>query len=194
MAPPAPPTLVYLYGPPASGKLTIGGLVAGTTGFRLFHNHLTVNAVREIFPFGSPAFTEVLHRLRLDVFATAARTGTSLVFTNNSIWGGADGRARFAAFAARAARVVADEGGHTLFVSVTAPAAALEARVADEARRARGKLVDVGRLREMLADHDASPLHDDDLVVDTGASGPEEAAGRIVAALERDGPGRSDGP
>lgn len=178
-------TLVYLYGPPAAGKLTIGQLVAERTGFRLFHNHLTVNAVREIFPFGSPAFVEVLHRLRLDVFATAARVGTSLVFTNNSIWGGPDARERFAAFADGAARAVADEGGRTLFVSVTAPIATLEARVADDSRRAHGKLVDVDRLREMLASHDPSPLHDDDLVIDTGALGAGAAADLVVAALER---------
>lgn len=178
-------TLVYLYGPPAAGKLTVGELVAERTGFRLFHNHLTVNAVREIFPFGSPAFVEVLHRLRLDVFATAARTGTSLVFTNNSIWGGADGRERFAAFADRAAEVVADAGGRTLFVSVGAPAEVLEARVAADSRAAHGKLVDVGRLREMLATHDPSPLHDDDVVVDTDALGQQAAADVVVAALER---------
>lgn len=178
-------TLVYLYGPPAAGKLTIGQLVAERTGFRLFHNHLTVNAVREIFPFGSPAFVEVLHRLRLDVFSTAARIGTSLVFTNNSIWGGDDGRARFAAFADRAARVVADEGGRTLFVSLTAPVGELEARVPADSRRAHGKLVDVDRLREMLASHDPSPLHDDDLVIDTGVRRADEAAEQIVATLER---------
>jgi hypothetical protein len=178
-------TLVYLYGPPAAGKLTVGELVAERTGFRLFHNHLTVNAVREIFPFGSPAFIEVIQRLRLDVFATAARAGTSLVFTNNSIWGGPGARERFAAFADRAARAVADEGGRTLFVSVTAPIGALEARVADDSRAAHGKLVDVGRLREMLAEHHPEPLHDDDLVVDTGALPPRSAAELIVAALER---------
>lgn len=113
------------------------------------------------------------------------RIGTSLVFTNNSIWGGGDGRARFAAFAARAAGVVADEGGRTLFVSVTAPAGVLEARVADESRSAHGKLVDVARLREMLADHDPSPLHADDLVVDTNELRPQEAADLVVAALAR---------
>lgn len=119
------------------------------------------------------------------MFATAARTGTSLAFTNNSIRGGADGGARFAAFADRGARVVADEGGRTLFVSVTAPGDVLEARVAADARRAHGKLVDVDRLREMLASHDLSPLHDDDLVIDTGARPPDEAAEQSSPRSER---------
>ena len=32
------PLLVYLYGPPAAGKLTIAEKVRALTGFRLFHN------------------------------------------------------------------------------------------------------------------------------------------------------------
>ena len=63
------PLLVYLYGPPAAGKLTIAEKLRDLTGFRLFHNHLTVNAVREVFEFRSPPFVEVLHRIRLDVSA-----------------------------------------------------------------------------------------------------------------------------
>lgn len=47
-------TLVYLYGPPASGKLTIAGPLSELTGMPLFHNHLTVNALRPVFAFGSP--------------------------------------------------------------------------------------------------------------------------------------------
>ena len=85
-------TLVYLYGPPAAGKLTIAERLAERNGWRLFHNHLTVNTITPVFDFGSPPFTEVLHRLRLDVFATAARSGVGLIFTNNSAWSGKNTR------------------------------------------------------------------------------------------------------
>ena len=40
-----------------------------------------MNAIVPVFEFASPAFTEVLHRMRLDVFATAARAGVDLIFT-----------------------------------------------------------------------------------------------------------------
>ncbi len=127
-------TLVYLYGPPAAGKLTIAERLAELTGSRLFYNHLTVNAITPVFEFASPAFTEVLHRLRLDVFATAARAGVGLIFTNNSAWSGPDGRTRFGTFAESAARIVAQNGGTTRFVQVMAPAAVLESRLADDSR------------------------------------------------------------
>jgi hypothetical protein len=176
-------TLVYLYGPPAAGKLTIAERLAELTGWRLFHNHLTVNAIAPVFEFASPAFTEVLHRLRLDVFATAAHAGVGLIFTNNSAWSGQDARARFVTFADSAARTVAENGGTTRFVQITAPTAVLERRVADASRRAHGKLVEVRRLRELLATHDAAPLHDDDMIIDSGDLSPEEAADRIAAEL-----------
>jgi hypothetical protein len=154
----------------------------------VFHNHLTVNALAPVFGFGTPAFSEVLHRVRLDVFATAAREGIDLVFTNSSVWAVHGGRQRFEVFADRAAAAVRAHGGRTVFVRVTAPAPALEARVADEGRRTHGKLVDVGRLRELLATHDPSPLHADDLTVDTAELTPDQAAHHIAAHLAPDAP------
>jgi hypothetical protein len=78
------PTLLYLYGPPAVGKLTVAERLK--------------------------TLTDVVHRLRLDVFRTAMAEGRSLIFTNNSAWGGSDGRARFVAFAAEALSVTESEG------------------------------------------------------------------------------------
>jgi chloramphenicol 3-O-phosphotransferase len=179
----ARPTLVYLYGPPASGKLTIAERLAERTGFRLFHNHLTVNALVPVFDFGSKPFADVLHRLRLDAFATAARHGIDVIFTNNSAWRGADGNERFRAFAEQARRDVAAAGGRAVFVRVTAPDAVLEERLANESRRAHGKLLDVTRLRELLAELDQSPLHAGDLTIDTSTTTPDDAAARIAAVV-----------
>jgi len=48
--------LVFIYGSPAAGKLTVAYEVAARTGFKVFHNHLTINCVRPIFDFGTPPF------------------------------------------------------------------------------------------------------------------------------------------
>lgn len=37
--------LLFIYGPPASGKLTVAREPAALTGYRLFHNHLVVDAL-----------------------------------------------------------------------------------------------------------------------------------------------------
>jgi chloramphenicol 3-O-phosphotransferase len=176
-------TLVYLYGPPASGKLTVAGRLAEQSGYRLFHNHLTVNAIRPVLDFGTEPFREVLHRLRLDVLGAAAQVGIDVIFTNNSAWPGPDGRPRFAAFADAAKRVTEEGGGKVCFVRTTAPLAVLTERVAAESRRAHGKLLDPARLQEMVASLDETSLYPDDLVIDTSAVSPDEAAQVIIQAL-----------
>jgi chloramphenicol 3-O-phosphotransferase len=178
-----PATLIYIYGPPASGKLTVATRLSELTDIPLFHNHLTVNALRPVFAFGSPPFIEASGAMRRGVFEAAARAGISLIFTNNSAWSGPDPRARFEEAAEAARQIMAGHGGRTVFVGLTASQSALEERVANDSRRAHEKLVDVVRLRELLADHDASPLHPDDLVIDTGCTHPEESARTIAAAL-----------
>jgi chloramphenicol 3-O-phosphotransferase len=177
------PVLVYIYGPPAAGKLTVARRLAELSGLPLFHNHLTVDAVTSVLPFGSEAFRAVLHRFRLDVFETAVSTGQSLIFTNNSAWSDRDGRRRFAGFADEADRRVRAVGGSTLFVCLGAPLAALESRLGNDDRRSLGKLTDVCRLRELVEQYDLSPLHRTDLEIDTGMIGPEAAARAIQAAL-----------
>lgn len=176
---PRPGTLVYLYGPPAVGKLTVAVELQRRTQLRLFHNHLTVDALTPVFDFGSEPFTEVLHRIRLDVFETAARAGVDLIFTNNSVWAVSDGRTRFATFAHTVRERVEAAGGQVVFVQLTAPLEVLESRVGGATRRAHGKLLDPIRLRTILEDCDLSPLGADHLVIDTSVVSPADAAERI---------------
>ncbi|HZU74188.1 MAG TPA: hypothetical protein VE990_15605 [Acidimicrobiales bacterium] len=175
--------LVYIYGPPAVGKLTVAKRLAVLTGYALFHNHLTVDAVKSVFPWGSDGFNDVLHRLRLDVFETAAREGISLIFTNNSAWSGPEPRRRFACFADEAATRVERAGGRVVFVRLHAPLGCLEDRVDGEDRRQLGKLTEADRLRQLVGGIDQAPLHPSDLSIDTSRTDPGAAAQVIVEAL-----------
>lgn len=51
--------VVFIFGPTASGKLTIASEVASLTGFRLFPDHLAVNLVKGVFDHGMRAFTRI---------------------------------------------------------------------------------------------------------------------------------------
>jgi chloramphenicol 3-O-phosphotransferase len=172
--------LVYLYGPPAVGKLSIARRIAETAGFRLFHNHLTVDAVTSVFEFGSSPFVDVLQRMRLDVFETAAGEGIDVVFTNSSMSYSVPRTDSFLAFARAAAERVAAAGGSTMFVRLTAPVDVLCDRVGGDDRRALRKLVDADRLRTRLEAYPEPVVNDDDLVLDTSTMTPDEAARRIV--------------
>ena len=181
--------LVYLYGPPAAGKLTVATALAERTGFRLFHNHLTVNAIAPVFGFGTPAFERLLGLFRREIFETAMQVGVDLIFTNNSAWPHENPRERFSSYAAMVAGLVEAAGGRTYFVNIAAPTEVLLSRVDDESRRAHGKIVDKEQLRDRLATFDPTPLHPDHLVVDTSVTNPTEAASLIAAYIGHESAG-----
>ena len=57
--------LIFLYGAPGTGKLTVARELAALTGYRLFHNHLTVDLAKAIFDFGTPDYLEYVRFLRV---------------------------------------------------------------------------------------------------------------------------------
>lgn len=41
--------LVIIFGPHAVGKMTVGQELAKLTGYKLFHNHMTIEVVAALF-------------------------------------------------------------------------------------------------------------------------------------------------
>lgn len=78
----APPLLLFVVGPLAVGKMSVGQAIIERTGLRLFHNHLSIELALRYFDYGTPAF----HRLsgevrRLVTEEVAASDLPGLVFT-----------------------------------------------------------------------------------------------------------------
>lgn len=73
--------LVFIYGPAAAGKLTTARALGRLTGLPVFHNHLVVNAVVAVFPFGSREFVRLRDEFWMSTFTAAAATDRSLIFT-----------------------------------------------------------------------------------------------------------------
>ena len=74
--------LVMLFGPPAVGKMTVGRELSRLTGYPLFHNHMSIEPVLEVFPFGSPSFNRLTRQLRRGVIEEAVAAGLpGLIFT-----------------------------------------------------------------------------------------------------------------
>ena len=73
--------LLLVIGPPAAGKMTVGRAVCERAGFRLFHNHHTIEPLLEIFGFGTAPFVALNGEFRRRVIEEAAAAGTRLVFT-----------------------------------------------------------------------------------------------------------------
>ena len=63
--------VVFLFGSAAVGKMTVGQELMKLTGLRLFHNHMTIEPVLEIF--GSFE-SKTIQRLRQVIFEDFAET------------------------------------------------------------------------------------------------------------------------
>jgi len=171
--------LIFLYGPVASGKLTVARLLAEQTGFALFHNHLIVDAVASVFPFGSDAFVRLRERFWLETFQASAEEGRSLIFTF------APEPTVAPDFPDKVSDIVQAAGGEILFVGLSVAADIQEQRLTAPDRAAFGKLRSVAMLREMRADLDAClrAMPAAAVAIDTGITLPGNAVARIVRAL-----------
>lgn len=71
--------LVFLIGSGAVGKMTVGQALAKQTGLRLFHNHMSIEPILEIFGGFNGA---AIYRFREAVFEEFAKTDQyGLIFT-----------------------------------------------------------------------------------------------------------------
>jgi shikimate kinase len=168
--------LVFIYGPPASGKTTIGRILARETGFSFFFNHATVPAARAIFPDRhNPAYQEryehLLQRLRIDGIAAAAEASLDTIFTL-AYSGAVDND-----FLAEIVETVQSRQGSVYFVQLHTSDASLIARVSNEDRTALGKVDHPTHLKELLAERDlhATAPYPNILHIDTDTTSPEEA-------------------
>jgi hypothetical protein len=74
--------LVIIFGPPAVGKMTVGQALARATGLRLFHNHMALEPVLQIFEFDSPPFVRIVRSIRDQVFREVAGSNLpGLIYT-----------------------------------------------------------------------------------------------------------------
>jgi hypothetical protein len=48
--------VIVIFGPPAVGKMAVGMELAAKTGYKLFHNHHTIEFLLNFFEYGSPGF------------------------------------------------------------------------------------------------------------------------------------------
>lgn len=75
-------TLLFVVGPPAVGKMTVGEAIAARTGLRLFHNHIAIEPVLRFFPYDSPQGARLVDRFRRDVLEEVAASDLpGLIFT-----------------------------------------------------------------------------------------------------------------
>lgn len=172
--------LIIIYGPTAAGKYTVGSKLAELTGYKFFHNHLTVDVVRPLFGDDrDPRRTKLLSDLRLDALEAVARYGIDTIFTVAYIPNIDPG------FVPRIIKAVTKHGGTIHFVRLIPPDSTLYERIGNESRHRLNKPTTPEHLRHKLDNYDCRARIDypSTIDIDTSKSSPLESARQIIKAF-----------
>ena len=178
---------VVIFGPPAVGKMSVGQELARLTGFKLFHNHMTIDLVLNFFEFEDQRFQRLVSQFRRRVFEeVAASELPGLIFT--FVWA-LDSEAD-KTFIDNSCEIFLAQGAEVYFVE-------LEAELSERLKRneAPSRLTekpskrDVDTSRALLLEHDEKHrlnsngdffYTDNYLKINNTHLSPHDAARRIV--------------
>jgi hypothetical protein len=187
MLPQQAPTLLFVIGPPAVGKMSVGAAVAGRTGFKLLHNHMTIEPLLRIFPYDSPHFARLNDEFRTRILQEAAASDLpGLVFS--VVWDFDD--PRDAEIVDRYAAPFKERDSRILFLELTAPLETRLERNAGATRLAekpskqdldwsRRHVIELDGKHRMNS-HGWFDGRDDHLLVDNTHLSPDEVARQAV--------------
>lgn len=170
--------LVFIYGPPAVGKLTVAEGLSCVTGYPLLHNHHTVDLAVSLFPFDSDGFIRLSSELRFKTFEIAMQYDLKgLIFTYwynypDDNW-----------FIDRVRAAIKSGSGTTHFVQLLCSREELKKRVISSSRSRFTKLQTVQELERVLDQCDSStPVPDSSsLSIDNTQLAPMQVVELIVS-------------
>lgn len=142
--------LIFLYGPPASGKLTVARVLAQITGYKIFHNHLTADLVSSVFPFGTREYSDLAERVRLDVTAAVVKSNIKGVIVTFAYGGETYHGENDDRFIKKVVRVARRHGARVLFVKLFCDERELRRRVKHPSRKVFAKIHKVSVLKTVM--------------------------------------------
>jgi broad-specificity NMP kinase len=170
--------LIFIYGPPAAGKLTVAKELSKATGYPIFHNHLTRDLVHGLYPDTLQKNYDLVDNLRYVVFEHASFHGNDLIFT--FVYAGSEDDE----VVKEIVRRIKNNDGRVLFVELKAHEDELLRRVGDESRLNHRKLSDSVTLKTYLDETQyPSVPYSDILKIDNTTTSPTEVANRIIERL-----------
>jgi len=168
--------LFFIYGPPAVGKFTVAKKLSELTGFKLHHNHLSIDFVGSIFEFGTPTFRRLVDKYRSDLAGAAAKEGINTIFTY--VYGeGMDDD-----FVLGVKRKVLTWKGTFCPVRLYCNREELLRRVSSESSKKMGKLTSRSELNKLFARYRLNQYipGEKGLAIDTSKLAPPEAVRKII--------------
>ena len=174
--------LLFLYGSPAVGKLTVAKEIAKRTNFKVFHNHLTVDAVTPVFEFGTEPFNRLVDLFRIEIFKEAAKANVNLIFTFCYAKGFDDD------FIGEVKTAIEKFGGEICYVSIKAERNVIEKRVLAKSRTSYKKVCSVEKLNKIWARNDyfSTIPHSKSLELENTHFSVVETANKIIQHFQID--------
>jgi hypothetical protein len=168
--------VLFIFGPAASGKYSIGQTVSEQLELPLFHNHLVVDAVRVLFDFGTPGFCQLRADMWLSAFRTAAKHQQSFVFTFHPE------RTVAPELPGLLEQAVTSQGGAVHHIELVCDEEQLIKRLNSETRQHFGKLNDVNLYQQIKADggFDFPAFCQPVMSLDTSRLSAQQSALRII--------------
>jgi broad-specificity NMP kinase len=169
--------LIFIYGPPGVGKLTVAQELAKMTGYKLFHNHLTVDLVYAVFDFKTKPFIELREKIWMMVFEKAKEEAIKgLVFTFAPEDSVPDH------FIADVIKLIEDDQNKIMFVELTCAPEELRKRIVNPSRSRYAKGMSSEHVEQYYQRDYLIPasVHERKLTIDTTKLSPGETAMRIA--------------
>lgn len=169
--------LIFIYGPPGVGKLSVAQELARITGYKLFHNHLTVDLVYAVFDFGSKPFIELREKIWMLVFQKAKAEGvTGIIFTFAPEGSVPD------YFIPDVIKLIEDDQNSIYFVELTCSPEELRKRIVNPSRSKYAKGMSPDNVEKYYQRDHLIPasVHERKCTIDNTTLSPRETAIRIA--------------
>lgn len=137
--------LIFIYGPPAAGKLTVAKELSKITGYKLFHNHLTADIVNSLFEYGTDFSFKLKEKVYLLLIEAAAKEKVNGVISTFCYSNPEDDK-----FIKNIIEKVEKYGGHVDFVQLYPDNKELFKRVKGNSRKKFGKLKSIKGLKKTM--------------------------------------------
>ncbi len=172
--------VIFLYGPPAAGKLTVATELARITGYKLVDNHKATDFLEEVFPRADarlhPWRSKLGRKIRIDLVSAAAEANINLIITFAPLSAGAFD------FMRDIASAVTTNSGQLCMVQLLPSQEALEARIVSESRK--GIKIDTIEQWHKRVDGNEEAFatfpDSEHLVLDNSTLTPQETAQKIA--------------
>lgn len=172
--------LLFLYGPPASGKLTIAEKLSQETGIPLFHNHLSRDLVKDIYGDNIRQHYGLVDQIRYDVLDYCSKNGTDLIFTYVY-----EGEEEDDADIRKFTEIITGNHGTIEFIELTANREDLIKRADNQSRKKHKKLIDPIKMARITENMDKYSIRFvSPLLINTSHLDPDEAVSHIIKKVK----------